>query len=99
MEPQRSSSPESKAGARRHPALPQCKALLQKATSQQRTEPSPWQQTQVPDQPLAETMEKAILILRTPWHVQRQSPTTSFSTPFTQVPNGCCTRTDGHAYF
>ncbi|KAF4109351.1 hypothetical protein G5714_010424 [Onychostoma macrolepis] len=31
--------------------------------------------------------------------VQRQSPTTSYFTPFTQVPNGCCTRTAGHTYF
>ncbi|XP_016432064.1 uncharacterized protein LOC107758764 [Sinocyclocheilus rhinocerous] len=49
---------ESKAGTRRHPALPQCKTLLQKAPSQKRTEPSPWQQTQVPDQPLGKAMEK-----------------------------------------
>ncbi len=36
---------EYKAGTRRHLALPQCKALLQKVNSQQRIEPSPWQKT------------------------------------------------------
>ncbi|XP_016393726.1 uncharacterized protein LOC107728146 isoform X2 [Sinocyclocheilus rhinocerous] len=86
---------ESKAGTRRHPALPQCKTLLQKAPSQKRTEPSPWQQTQVPDQPLG----KGVLILQTPRYVQQQSTTTSSSTPFTQVLNGGYTRTAGHAYF
>ncbi len=53
---------------------------------------------QVPDQPLGGAMKNDILIPRTPWYVQQQSTTTSSFTPFTQVPNGCCTRTAGHAY-
>ncbi|KAI2646757.1 tRNA pseudouridine synthase B [Labeo rohita] len=92
-------NPESKASTRRHPAFPQCQALLQKDTSQQRTEMSPWQPTQVPDHPLGEAMKNVILSLRIPWYVQQQSTTTSSSTAHAQVLNGGCTMTAGHTHF